>query len=505
VKKIGRAVLYGLGGILALLSALLLAVNLYVQSQGTQARIEEELSQRLGTTLRIQRISVTPWWGLKLRGITIPQSDAAIGRDFLHADTFRLRIRLMSLFARELVIKEVSLVNPTVVWAQNKDGKWRIPSAPNIDEQPAAAITEAPPAVAPPPAAAASLAPAAVTASPTSSSFTPEVRRVTLANGNFHFLDAKQRPVAAFEGLRFKSSFRRTAELRGNASIAKISLRDRFFLEELQSPVKYDAAQLEFSEIKAAAAGGEITGRFAMQQAEPGSPFEAKVNFRDLEADRIVTDAGGPKGMVHGRIEGMLEAQGKTAAPNALAGVGEIYLRDGQLRQYTLLVALGQLLQIEELAQLRFEQAHVKYHITPGVVMIDELLLSSANIRVAAHGTVDFNGRLRLDSQLAINDRIRGQLLRGMQESFRPTDEAGFTAVDFKISGSVEKPKSDLMGKLVGRDLRDLGGVISGFLGRGKKPKKEAAPAPVEPAGPEGSPMPPEQPATPEPQPTSTP
>ena len=188
MKKIGRVVLYGLGAVLAFLAALLLAVNLYVQSQGTQARIEDELSRRLGTTLRIQRISVTPWWGLKLRGITIPQSDAAISRDFLHADTFRLRIRFMSLFARELVIKEILLVNPTVVWAQNKDGKWRIPSAATVEEQPPAATTESSPAPAPAIAEAASPAPAAVTASPSSSSsFTPEVRRVTLSNGNFHF------------------------------------------------------------------------------------------------------------------------------------------------------------------------------------------------------------------------------------------------------------------------------------------------------------------------------
>src|SRR5437588_12794988 len=110
-----RIVLIGLGLIVGVALLILLGVNMYVQSRGTQGRIEDELSQRLGTTLRIQRISVTPWWGLKLRGITIPQSDAAIARDFLHADTFRLRIRFMSLFARELVIKEISLVNPTVV------------------------------------------------------------------------------------------------------------------------------------------------------------------------------------------------------------------------------------------------------------------------------------------------------------------------------------------------------------------------------------------------------
>ena len=28
------------------------------------------------------------------------------------------------------MIKEISLINPEVVWAQNADGKWRVPSTP---------------------------------------------------------------------------------------------------------------------------------------------------------------------------------------------------------------------------------------------------------------------------------------------------------------------------------------------------------------------------------------
>ncbi|HEX8680521.1 MAG TPA: hypothetical protein VF683_11200, partial [Chthoniobacterales bacterium] len=162
---------------------------------------------------------------------------------------------------------------------------------------------------------------------------------------------------------------------------------------------------------------------------------------------------------------------------------------------------------IEELSQLRFDEAHVKYHITPGVVNIDELLLSSPNIRVASRGKIGFDGKLRLDSQLAINDQIRDQLFRGMRESFRPTEEPGFAAVDFKVSGTVERPKTNLMGKLMGRELKDLGGVISSFLGGGKEKKKprsdSAADSPAEPVF-ESDPA--EQPAAPdEPEPSPTP
>src|SRR6478735_7964901 len=125
-----RVLLISLGVIVGVALAILIGVNLYVQSRGTQARIQQELSQRLGMTLRIQRISVTPWAGLKLSGITISQSQPGVSPDFLTAKTFRLRIKFWSLFSHRLVIKEISLMNHEVVWAQNADGKWRLPSMP---------------------------------------------------------------------------------------------------------------------------------------------------------------------------------------------------------------------------------------------------------------------------------------------------------------------------------------------------------------------------------------
>ena len=101
-----RVLLIVLGVLVGVALLILIGVNLYVQSRGTQARIQQELSQRLGAPLRIQRISVTPWWGLKLTGITIPQTQPGVSPDFLTAKTFRLRIRFSSLFGGQLVIKE---------------------------------------------------------------------------------------------------------------------------------------------------------------------------------------------------------------------------------------------------------------------------------------------------------------------------------------------------------------------------------------------------------------
>src|SRR5258705_11386860 len=98
-----------------------------MQSQGAEGKIQEYRSRSLGVPLKIRSMSVTPWGGLELSGITIPQTVSVGPKDFLEARTFRLRVRFLSLFSRRLVIKEVSLVGPKVVWPQNTEGKWRLP------------------------------------------------------------------------------------------------------------------------------------------------------------------------------------------------------------------------------------------------------------------------------------------------------------------------------------------------------------------------------------------
>jgi hypothetical protein len=264
---------------------------------------------------------------------------------------------------------------------------------------------------------------------------------------------------------------RNASALNGSVKVAKLSLRNHLFIDSLRSPLRYDPEELELSQISAHAADGEISGRFTMQPELENSPFTLNLRFRNVKADQIIAQAGGPSGVVQGKLEGNLEATGSTADANALSGTGEILLRDGQVQQYSLLVAIGQILQIEELTELHLEQAQAKYHITPGLVTIDEIILRSPNIRLSATGTVTFGGKLHLDSQLAINEKIRGQLYKPIRENFQPINEPGYSAVDFQVSGTVEHPKSNLVKKVVGRDLKDF--VSDLFGGKTDRPKKK--------------------------------
>jgi type II secretion system protein N len=485
VQKFGRLAFIFIGGLSILGAVLFLALNLYVQSQGTQARIQQELRQRFGATLKIGRISVTPWSGLKLSGITIAQGTTGTSGNFLEAKNFGLRIAFFSLFSRRLVIKEVSLVNPSVVWPQNSDGKWRLPDLrrerpedipkiaaksgnPSPHETENTALAAVSPATAIP---SKQPRPHPNEKTNTAGGFISEVHKVSLTNGSFRFLGRESESVASFEGVGFRAAVNNASSLKGNARVARVSVRDRFFLQQLRSPLRYDENGLDLSQISAHVGGGDVTGRFTMQPETEESPYHVEMKFRGVQADQIITEAGGPGGVLQGKLEGNMKTEGKTTDPDALAGSGEIFLHDGQLRQFNLLVALGQLFQIEELTQLHLDQAEAKYHLTPGAVAIDELVLRSANIHLSATGTVSFRGKLHLSSRLAINEKIRAQLYKPIRANFQPTEEPGYSAVDFEVSGTVERPKTNLLEKVVGRDLKDL---VNSFLGgKSDKPKKK--------------------------------
>jgi type II secretion system protein N len=488
VQRFARIILIVLGGLSIFAVVVLLGMNLYVQSQGTQARIREELSRRLGVTLHIQRTSVTPWGGLKLSGIAIPQAHGATeaSTNFLEAKSFGLRVRIFSLFSRHLVVTNVSLIDPKVIWPQDQDGKWRLPGAEKTRfearEEPGAAAEQSP--------TPSSTAEAVVSSKPAAATpsslppatnrkftFVPDIRLLKVAGGDFQFLDRSGNLAAAFEDVGFRSSIRNSVDLDGQVTVGRISLRNRFFLEELKSPLRYRPGELEFSKISAHAGGGDIVGRFSLQPQTTDSPFTVEVKFRKVPADRIIIEAGGPRGLVQGEIEGSLQAAGKAADPNALVGNGDILLKNGEVRQYSLLVALGQITQIEELKQLHLEQAEAKYHITPGLVTVDKLILRSPNIRLSATGTVSFNGRLHLDSRLAIDEKIRAQLFKPIRVNFQPISEPGYFAVDFQVGGTIGRPRSNLLKKVVGHDLEDfLGRLLGGKKERSKENKSGVVP-----------------------------
>ena len=164
--------------------------------------------------------------------------------------------------------------------------------------------------------------------------FISEIHKVSLTGGNFRFLGRANESVANFEGVRFRASISDASALHGNARVTKVALRDRFFLEQLRSPLRYDENGLDLSQISAHVGSGDLSGRFSMQPETDESPFRVEMKFRGVQAAQIISEAGGPSGVLQGKLEGTLQTEGKTTDPDALSGAsGTESARRGERRR----------------------------------------------------------------------------------------------------------------------------------------------------------------------------
>ena len=126
MRKLLKGFLAFFGVLLALALVAVLALNLYVQSAGTQKRIEHALSGALKVPVHLTSTIVTPWSGLKATGIAIPQLPPATG-NFLEAGGVTAHFNWMPLLHHQLVATDVTLEQPRVTWYQSPGGRWELP------------------------------------------------------------------------------------------------------------------------------------------------------------------------------------------------------------------------------------------------------------------------------------------------------------------------------------------------------------------------------------------
>jgi hypothetical protein len=89
-----------------------------------------------------------------------------------------------------------------------------------------------------------------------------------------------------------------------------------------------------------------------------------------------------------------------------------------------------------------------------------------------------------LQAQISLPEQmLRGKALQLFDKRFSSTDGAGRRSLAFQVTGTLDKPQTDLLDKLVGDNIGAvvggaLGGVVDQFLGgflKSRKPAKQEA------------------------------
>jgi hypothetical protein len=83
---------------------------------------------------------------------------------------------------------------------------------------------------------------------------------------------------------------------------------------------------------------------------------------------------------------------------------------------------------------------------------------------------VEFDGDLNLEARLAINRKISVQLPGFILSNFKPLENSDLFCVDFSIHGTLSKPRTNLVERVLGREIKQKAvDIFRSFFGSGKK------------------------------------
>ena len=461
LKRVFRITLFLVLGVGGCFGVALLAINLYIQSPGIQRELRESVSESLDLPIDVFRITFTPWGGLNLESVTVGTPGSA--SPVLQAQNLRVRCDYNALFRRKIIIREILLrhVEITIPMGANEHGPLVVQEKKT--SRPSSHPTQAVTSRSPTEIAAASPAPSAPPSGPArtptlgdtlSRRFWVEIQKFKLKDATITITHPDGTTVAQVRGLECILDFRH-GDYVGRAHADSALVVDNVQIEDIGMPVKFQAGVLSIDDINASAAGGELNGALSVDFNEPGVDYRLRLHVVGVDLNEVASRSNNFLDRAHGSLEGTLALTGSVRDPSRLAGLGTLEIKSAYLDQYPLMQEIGRWTQIDELRRLDLERAVSNFRVTGPNIQVDAIHLVSKNCQITLNGEVEDAHRLALDGRLTVSQYLSQKIPNELEDNFQTGTDGQSRYLDFKVSGSVAKPESNLFEKIIG-DRRKL-------------------------------------------------
>ena len=446
MKRIIQATLVGVVAVAVLAGLGLLAINLYVQSPGTQLRLREIVSENLGYPVSVFRISFTPWSGFHLQDVSI--QDPSVDYPILKAQDLWIQCNYLPLLRRKLIVRQVFLSGaeiriPTPARLESETETDDLPAIESPDSK-----KESPPKAKPDSGSSRpEQIPAADNGIP--GNFWVEIRKFKIRHGTIYFLGATGVPTATLREIEGSVQSHK-GEYLGKVRVSSAAFSDSINVDDISSPVKCSNGALDLEDITAQISGGEIHGNFHADLTNSELPYRVHFQVTGVNINEIVSRAGGILDRAHGTLEGSFQLAGSIRDPSLASGDGSLEIKTGYLDQYPVLKELGRWTQIDELQRLDLEQALSKFSVVGQDIKVDSLRLISKNCQVNLWGTVESAQKLDLNGRLTVSQFLSQKIPNELEENFAKSKDGESRYLDFQVTGSVLKPQTDLFERIIG-------------------------------------------------------
>ena len=185
-------------------------------------------------------------------------------------------------------------------------------------------------------------------------------------------------------------------------------------LTAVQGPLVFDAEGVRFGAAAASATGAarRLTARVAggtllvdgSVQTSGSGGFGVTASVHDADLGRLMAESTGAFQRYKGRLNAGLELRGSRAGSHSLAGRGNVRLRDADLYELSVIMALLKILRIKAPDRNAFTSSLVDFRIEGPRAYLDNIELSGDAISLVGAGEVDFDGNLQMAFRSIMGD-----------------------------------------------------------------------------------------------------
>ena len=453
-----RPCLIALAAVFVVVLAAVVAFNIHLQSAAMQQQLRQAAMDSVGLPLSVRSAIYTPWDGIRLRGLVMPDMENA-GVNFLEASEFQILFRLMPLLRREFVVSDLRLKEAVLTWRQNANGQWRVPRRP----EEAVAVPAGTPVTVRPAATPEAKRPAVEIAGAVAPKPLVHVRvdGMQVRRSRILFENRDGWPLLDADGITANADLSPEGHARGEARVPEAVLAGLIVARELSSDFTLEEGQLRLAAISGEIAGGQLSGRGEVATRTDGSPYEwdLKLDGFRLSELRLPSSFGGTR--LEGTLAATFAVQGRNAPQRRLRGKARVDLTGARMIPSEYLRSIGQALGIRELQNLEFKESYAELRLEDDFVHVAPLWLRADEFAVEMSGPITRAGGLDLKARLILGPASAARIAAVTGREFPAAGiegMPGFRAVDFRITGTLEKPQSDLAARV-------LGGGIGGKIG----------------------------------------
>ena len=467
MRKFAKSILIAAGVFLFAYCLGFLGLNIYLQSESVQKRIRGTAESAAGSAVRIRGTHYTPWSGFSISGISLSGKSQPGHPPLLEAASVNFRLSLLSLLRGKLVVNEIVIVDPSLV---------SLPAQP--EPAPESRTPNPSPPPAPPPLPETSGHPPAGAISkpapPTSASPVPiVVKRVRIANGKAQFFDSKEAAALTLAGVEVSGNVLPDRSIAGTFLIAETGVGALMHPGHVKGTFTWKNGRLSIPDLQSDWAGGHLKGSL---EIGPDKEFSVVAAADGVLIKKLAADAGINGEGLRGSLFSKANLRGISGKPETFAGRVGMSLQQARFQPLDFIRQIGELMSIQELQMFELKTAEAVLNIRDKKVSVETLVLESENLVMDAKGPVGFDGKMKLQARLHLNERLRKELAGFLGNNFKESERAGYQQMPFSISGTVSRPKTDLLDKLTGiRIGEDVGGLLKNlFRAPPQKPKGEA-------------------------------